>query len=208
MDEGLAQPVVPNNHAKPNGEASDGSLVRRYRDGNQDAATHLYQRYAERLRALAKGKVTATLATRLDPDDIVQSVFRSFFKAAQQGLYDVPAGEELWKILMVIALNKIRNHRDYHLAAKRDARLTQSGAGVEHDLHGQTAANDSEAFLQLVIAEALESLPPVHRQMVQLRIEGYDVAQIADKTGRSKRTTERILQEARTKLYGTFHETE
>jgi RNA polymerase sigma-70 factor (ECF subfamily) len=208
MEQGLPTEPAPNVPRLPNGEASDGSLVRRFRSGSQDAATDLYLRYAERLRALARGKVNPTLATRVDPDDIVQSVFRSFFQAALQGLYDVPAGEELWKILMVIALNKIRNQREFHLAAKRDARLTLTGEVFEEALEDKEPEKESDAFLRLVIAEALESLPPAHRHMVELRIHGFDVAQIAEKTGRSKRTTERILQEARTKLYAIFHEAE
>jgi DNA-directed RNA polymerase specialized sigma24 family protein len=36
--------------------------------------------------------------------------------------------------------------------------------------------------------------------MVELRVEGYEVAEVARKTGRSRRTVERILQEARLKL--------
>ena len=203
MEQDSLPGVPPKPEPPANGDASDGSLVRRFRLGSQDAAAHLYLRYAERLRALAKGRVTASLATRVDPDDIVQSVFRSFFQAAMKGFYDVPAGEELWKILMVIALNKIRNQRDFHLAAKRDARRTLNGECFDHS--GKDLEKESEMFLRLVIAEALETLPAAHRGMVQLRIEGYDVAQIAEKMGRSKRTTERILQEARTKLYATFH---
>ena len=52
----------------------------------------------------------------------------------------------------------------------------------------------------MVVDEALERLPPLQREMVQLRIEGYEVAEIADKTGRSKRTVERLLQKSREKL--------
>jgi DNA-directed RNA polymerase specialized sigma24 family protein len=36
--------------------------------------------------------------------------------------------------------------------------------------------------------------------MVELRIEGYAVAEIAHQTGRAKRTVERLLQEARQRL--------
>ena len=36
--------------------------------------------------------------------------------------------------------------------------------------------------------------------MARLRLEGYEVAEIARKTGRSRRTVERILQETRVKL--------
>src|SRR5262245_11532311 len=89
-------------------EPSDGSLLRRYRRGDQAAATRLYLRYANRLRALARARCSPDLAQRVDPDDIVQSVFRSFFRRARSGAYEVPDGEELWKLFLVIALNKIR----------------------------------------------------------------------------------------------------
>lgn len=183
-------------------EASDHSLLRRLRSGNEDAATQLYLRYAHRLRALAAKKSSPDLARRVDADEIVQSVFGSFFRGASSGYYDVPVGEELWKLFLVIALNKIRAKGAYHRAAKRDARITQ---GAEHL---DEAAEDTAAlgFLRLTIDEALEQLPEQHRRMVTLRVEGHDVAEIAQQLGRSKRTTERILQEARTKLASLLHE--
>ena len=37
-------------------------------------------------------------------EEIVQSVFGSFFRRARSGDYDVPVGDELWKLFLVIAL--------------------------------------------------------------------------------------------------------
>src|SRR2546423_1125766 len=56
------------------------------------------------------------------------------------------------------------------------------------------------ALLQLAIDEALEKLPPLHRTMVELRIRGHEIAEIAEQVGRSKRTVERNLQDTRKKL--------
>ena len=61
-------------------EASDHSLVRRFRHGQEDAPTKLYIRYAQRLHALATKQTSNELARRVDPEDIVQSVFRTFFR--------------------------------------------------------------------------------------------------------------------------------
>ena len=184
----------------PQDEPSDRSLLRRFQRGSEDAATQLYLRYAARLRALALTHCSPDLARRVDVDDIVQSVFGSFFRGASQGYYEVPAGEELWRLFLVIALNKIRAKGAFHRAAKRDVRLT--GGSEWLDRADAAAPHDEAAFrhLHLVVEEALERLPPPHRQMVELRIEGYEVAEIARKTGRSKRTVERILQEARKQL--------
>src|SRR5437870_3821251 len=104
--------------------ASDQSLLRRFRLGQEDAAAEIYRRYAPRLHSLARRQCSGSLALRVDADDIVQSVFSAFFEGARKGLYDVPDGEDLWRLILVIALNKVRAKRIFHRAAKRDVRLT------------------------------------------------------------------------------------
>jgi RNA polymerase sigma-70 factor (ECF subfamily) len=183
----------PGNGAEP----SDHSLLHRVREGSQDAATQLYLRYAQRLHALTQAQCSPGLARQVDAEDIVQSIFGSFFRGASQGYYDVPAGEELWKLFLVIALNKIRAKGNYYRAAKRDVRLEVQSARLE-EKGGQDQAD--LAFLQLAVAEALERLPAQYKEMVTLRIEGHEIAEIAQQTGRSHRTVERILQQARRRL--------
>jgi RNA polymerase sigma-70 factor, ECF subfamily len=189
-----------NDRESPAAQASDCSLIRQFQQGSQEAATDLYLRYANRVRALAQARCSTELAARLDADDIVQSVFRCFFQAARRGYYDVPAGEELWGILLVIALNKIRDARAFHTAAKRDVRLTSGGKDLEYAMENVEHADASQAFLRIAIQEALEMLPPKHRRIVELRIDGFEIAQIAQETGRSRRSVERVLQETRKKL--------
>lgn len=187
-------------NSAPLATLTDSSLLRRIQGGNQDAATQLYFRYAQRLRDLANAEVSADLARRVDADDIVQSVFASFFRGAGQGYYNVPAGHELWKLLLVIALNKIRAKGAYHRAAKRDVRQTASFEhldGLTGDAQGDPEA---QAILKMVIEDAIEAFPEAQRQAVMLRIEGYEVAEIGVRTQRSKRTIERILQDFRKKL--------
>src|SRR5580692_4035275 len=103
--------------------ATDQSLLKDLRHGDEDAAAHLFQRYGRRLTALVRARTSHSLANRIDPDDVVQSVFRTFFLRVRDGHYDVPAGAQLWGLLLTITLSKLRNHENYHLAAKRDARL-------------------------------------------------------------------------------------
>lgn len=180
--------------------ASDRSLLRRFRLGQTDAPRELYLRYAARLRALAEKQSGADLARRVDPEDIVQSVFRTFFRRAAEGHYDVPQGEEIWKLLLVMALNKVRATGAYHRAARRDVRATGGGEALE----GATAdrGQDEQALivLKMVVEELLAGLPEAHRRMIELRIEGHEVADIAADVGRSKRSVERVLQDFRARL--------
>jgi RNA polymerase sigma-70 factor (ECF subfamily) len=198
----------PGPTAGPTGEAaSDHSLLRRFRSGQTDAATELYLRYAERLGALAAGQCGPDLAARVDPEDIVQSVFRTFFRRVARGQYDVPEGEELWKLFLVIALHKIRSTAAFHRAAKRDVRATTTGL-TEALAGGRLAAPDetARATLGLVIDELLGGLPPSMRAIVELRVEGHEVDEIARRTKRSRRSVERALQEFRTRLSAHLRE--
>jgi RNA polymerase sigma factor (sigma-70 family) len=187
---------------RPETASSDESLFRHLQGGSEDAATALHTRYAPRLKALAKRSCGPELAQRLDPEDIVQSVFRSFFHAAKRGFYEAPTSEELWKILVVITLNKMRTQRAYHRAAKRDVRLTPGDS--EYVLQAMPDGKVDHVLLQLAVQEALEGLPPLAQQIANLRLEGFEVAQIADKLGRSKRSVERVLHGLRDLLRDFF----
>lgn len=178
---------------------TDESLLRRFQRGENDAATALYLRYAKRLRSLVHAKSGADLASRMDADDVVHSVFRTFFRRAAAGYYSVPPGDELWKLFLVIALNKTRDAGARHRAAKRD--VSQTKPLGDCDSGGLGRPDDqSYSVLRMTIDEILSRLPGSQRQIVELRIEGRDVAEISRKSGRAKRSVERILQEFRDRL--------
>ena len=180
---------------------TDRSLLRRFREGEQDAATALYVRYARRLQALAKNQTGQNLAARFDPEDVVQSVFRTFFRRASEGCYEVPVGEELWQLLLVLALNKIRALAVHHRAQKRDAGRTV-GNDTYSELATEVSGEDAIAYetMKMVVEELLGQFPPPQDQVIQLRIEGHEVGEIARITKRSKRTVERVLQQFRKHL--------
>jgi RNA polymerase sigma-70 factor, ECF subfamily len=202
-------PAAPSPQGLPDPaqHASDHSLLRRFRRGSQDAATQLYIRYVHRLRALVRANCSSQLKRRLEPEDIVQSVFRRFFRRVLKGDYDVPPGEELWGLFLVIALNKIRAEEAFHRAGKRDVRLTIDDGEAERLLAAQPG-EDAAAYaaLQLTVEEALERFSPQQRLMIELRIQGHEVAEIARQTGRSKRSVERALQEVRAGLRALLEE--
>src|SRR5260221_2350558 len=183
--------------------SSDLTLLRRLRSGDDDAATELYLRYAKRLQGLARKQPSVDVARRIEPEEIVQSVFRPFFRRVQTGDYDIPAGEELWRLLLVITLNKIRRAALFHKAERRDVRRTASAdeLGIEQFLIIESTGNDTAlSVLRMVIADLIKGLSPVKGEMVRLRIDGHEVDEIARRTQRSKRTVERTLQDFRQQL--------
>lgn len=182
---------------------TDQTLIRRFREGSQDAASEIYLRYAKRLQATAKKQTSTDLAVRKGADDIVQSVFRTFFRRVAVGQYEVVDGEDLWKLFLVIALNKIRTAAEYHRAQKRDVRRSKS---VDSDLYRALSGrqNDEQVamlVLQMTIEDILEKIPESNRELVRYRIEGFSVAEVAEKSGRALRSVERVLQNFRSRLW-------
>ncbi len=189
------------NASDKSSEQTDRTLLQRFQAGESDAATALYLRYADRLQRLADHQTSPKMAVRVDPEGVVQSVFRTFFRRASSGQYQVAQGEDLWNLFLVIALNKIRSTAKHHRAAKRDVAKTHSlsefgPSGRDQSLREEEALN----ILRLTIEELLHELPENQKQIVFLRIDGYEVAEIAEKTARAKRSVERILQNFRSRL--------
>lgn len=184
-------------------DMTDHSLLQKLKDGHESAATALYQRYAGHLRALTARQSSAALSARMDPDDIVQSVFRTFFRRVNTDQYEVPRGDDLWKLFLVIALNKIRNAAAHHTAAKRDVRQTVHLGDTGGGAVAAVTPDDTElSALQMVVDDAIAALPETSRDMVRLRIDGHEVGDIASRTGRSKRSVERVLQQFRDQIQG------
>ena len=179
------------------GGATDQTLIHRFRSGeDEDAALGLYLRYSQRLLCTTQRNMSSALLQRMDAEDVVQSVFRTFFRRATGGEYQVPTGDELWKLLLVISLNKVRAAGQHHRAAKRDAALSVS-LSDQDALSPQAQDDFALNLLELSISEVIGHLPVSAQRVVELRIQGHEVSQISEITTRSKRTVERILQHFR-----------
>ena len=63
--------------------------LQRWRSGDAQAAEQLFTRYARRLTGLAEQHLSRKLAGRLDGEDVVQSVFRTFFRRSAAGEFRI-----------------------------------------------------------------------------------------------------------------------
>jgi RNA polymerase sigma factor (sigma-70 family) len=184
---------------------TDRSLVVMVRDGDEDAANVLYERYARRVLGLVEAKLGARLRSTTEPEDVVQSVFKSMFRGVQSGNYDAPPGSTMWNLLAVIAVNKLRRRAVHQSAQRRDISRLVSIETVEA---GDVIDESSVEFLQICVRETLGLLRSLDREIVSLRIQGHAVDEISEITGRSRRTVERCLQKSRKQLASLLLEDE
>src|SRR5262245_34099594 len=117
--------------------AGDGAdkLLDRWRAGDQQAAAELFRRYADRLIALARSRLSRKLAQRVDPEDVVQSAYRSFFADTRAGRYALERGGDLWQLLVAITLHKLQLQVKKNNRQKRAVEREQN-FGTEDSLLG------------------------------------------------------------------------
>lgn len=176
---------------------SDRSLVARIQSGDEDAAALIYERYAKRIHGLVNKQMTDMLHAQTQPEDIVQSVFKSIFRGVASGGYSAPEGGTLWQLMAVVAIHKTRRNASKRQVQKRDARRTQSLEAMEaFDVESDISPEGFESALR----EAVEHLKTSEQQVVMLRVEGFKVEEISEKLELSRRSVERLLQNAREKL--------
>jgi RNA polymerase sigma factor (sigma-70 family) len=175
-------------------------LLERYRGGDDAAAQALFARYFERLTLLARSRLSPRLARRTDPEDIVLSVYRSFFIHARAGQFALHRGGDLWRLLAAITKHKLlrqaRHHRAECRSADRDLPLEE----VDTELffvRGREPTPEDAVALADELEFVLSRLDPFGRRVLELRMQGAQLSEIAEDTERSERTVRRALGQIR-----------
>lgn len=189
-------------------------LVNRWRDGDEAAAQEIYERYVSRLIALAGSRISPVLARRLEAEDVVQSVYRSFFARAGDDRLTVDESGELWRLLAAITINKVRDKARFHRADKRNVATEASvNSSVScfglppTDLTGEPTAEEA-AMLAEQYRLATDKLTSSQREVFRLYLENEPVEEIARRIRRSARTVRRELDQIRRLLTATLSEVE
>jgi RNA polymerase sigma-70 factor (ECF subfamily) len=181
---------------------SSAHLLAQWQAGDQQAAAQLWRRYATQLIRLTRKWLSAELARHLDPEDVVQSVYRSFFAVARSDAFVLRHSGDLWRLLVTITRHKLR---DEFRRQGRQKRHPGSGAvtglgGLEAELMTHQPTPAEAAALADELKLALAGLDAEQRRMVELRLQGYKLEEIARASGHHERTVRRVLQRVREHL--------
>ncbi len=185
------------------GEAAWTSLIllERFREGDEGAAEAIFARYFDRLTALARARLSARLARRADPEDIALSAYRSFFVEARAGRFVLGRGGDLWRLLAAIAGHKLLKRARHEGAARRSMAAEVSLEGAAGAPSAGPTAEEAVALADEV-ERALGLLDPFAGRVLELRLRGLALAEIAAEAGRSERSVRRALARIREALAG------
>jgi RNA polymerase sigma-70 factor (ECF subfamily) len=176
-------------------------LVDRCRMGDGEAARLLFARYVDRLVAVARRRLSQPLQGRVDPEDIVQSVFRTFFSRVQGGQFQLDQQNDLCKLLMRITVNKTLRQVAYQKAAKRDPSQEAHPEAGEREHVLQLLARDPAPEEAVAFLDQLEhflgQLAPDDRRILEMRMQGYSNEEICQELDTYDRKIRRVLERIR-----------
>jgi RNA polymerase sigma-70 factor, ECF subfamily len=182
---------------------SFNELMTRLRAGDDEAAARVFERFARRLVGLARSQLDAKTRGHVDPEDIVQSVYRSFFMRYERGEFHLADWDSLWGMLTVITARKCLNRAAYFRTARRDVRRQvplAEGDDSPLQLLARDPTPDEAALLTETVQGLMADLDERERTMLSLSLQGYTVQEISPQVGRSERTVQRLLEQVRRQL--------
>jgi RNA polymerase sigma-70 factor, ECF subfamily len=177
------------------------ALLNRWRTGDEEAARQLFQLYVDRLISLARQRISQRLASRVDPEDVVQSVWRTFFHRIKDGQFHFEEEDDLCKLLARITVHKTFRQVAFHRAAKRDMNLEAGHGDAAQDqlltlLDRGPTPEAANAFVDQ-LEHFLNRLRPEDRRIIELRMQGYKDVEIARMLSISDRKIRRLMERVR-----------
>jgi RNA polymerase sigma-70 factor (ECF subfamily) len=185
---------------------SFADVMDRLRAGDEAAAHEVFQRFVRKLVRLARRQFDAVLRRKVDPEDVVQSAFKSFFLRYGIGKLEVRDWDNLWGLLTIITLRKCLDRVEYHHAERRNVQreaATQSGtAGTEP--WWEAVAREPRPEEAVVLAETVElllrGLDEDERPILEMSLQGYTTQEISERLGRPERSVRRLRERVKKQL--------
>lgn len=191
-------------------------------ESRESAARQIVDSYVNRLLPLIQSELSPAIRQRIDPEDVMQSVWRTFFN----GDFSVSSGNDLGAFLARLCVNKARDNARRQTAEKRDVYREISveetqGQGQRSpspvrplrikpgaEAHAEPLIEDDSFFEQdsvcllmdgpdpdqaTIVREAIEHLPQHLKAVMTLRLKGLTAKEAAQELGCTRRTVVRRI---------------
>lgn len=179
------------------------SLLRQMQDGSREAAWTIVQTFGPQIRAVVRRQMSQHLRKLYDSEDFVQLVWASFF-LMQPRLSSMDRPEELIALLSTMAKNKVIDE------ARKRTKTIKHGRHKEVPLDSRECdealalANTSPTPSAHLIAretwnQLFANVPDHYRVIIERRVEGATLTEIATQLGMNERTIRRAIKTIRAK---------
>ncbi len=179
------------------GEGTFATFIRRIREGDASAAEELVRKYEPAIRMEIRMRFTDPRFYRVvDSMDICQSVLSSFFVRAASGQYDLERPEQLLKLLVAIAHNKVACQARRQRAQRRDQRREVGIDTGDGEVAALTPSPSRLVAGKDLLQAFLSRLSDEERKLADRRARGCEWAEIATELGGTAQARRKQLARA------------
>jgi RNA polymerase sigma-70 factor (ECF subfamily) len=178
-----------------------GRLIAAWRKGDQQAATRLFDRYADRVERIVKNHLNSRFRGRVGVDDLRQIVFCDVFCRLRKDPIHFDNDRCFRNWISGIARNRTIKQIDFESAAKRTVcREVRSNGSttlesiVDSRVSARPIAPDEALAQRQVIEKAVSEFDAISRSVIELISAGYSQQEVAERLNVTDRTVRRKLQ--------------
>jgi RNA polymerase sigma factor (sigma-70 family) len=178
------------------------------KDGEDEAAQRLYDRYSQQVAQLALANLGRTARRVAGEEDVVQEVFFCLLRGAAQGQFpQLHDRGDLWRLLLVLTERRAVDQRRHEHALKRgggqvrdEQSLCNEAEACGNDLAELVSRDPTPADAAIIadsIRERFGRLDGELRRVALLKLEQFTHPEIAERLGLSLPTVERKVRRIR-----------
>jgi RNA polymerase sigma-70 factor, ECF subfamily len=177
--------------------------IGRLAERDEAAARYVFDRYIRRLVAMARSRLDRRVRQKVDPEDVLQSVYLSFFVRNQRGQFNLLDWEGVWAVLAVITLRKCHRWNNRFRTRSRDIGVevpAQGGSSAGREPASREPTPEEAAVLVELVEQLLRDLCPRDQEIVRCSLDGMTTSEIGARIGRCERTVLRVLERVKARL--------
>jgi RNA polymerase sigma-70 factor (ECF subfamily) len=181
-------------------------LIDRARAGDEGAVGDLLRWFEPEVRMVVRGKLPRALRAQFDSMDLVQSVWKSVLTEGANDLPRFESPRHFMGFLAGVVRNKVyekhrrRSTRKYDVAREEPLYVRKGNREVPREVAGADPSPSQDAQARDRLAQMLEGLSPLGRQMVLLRRTGRTFEEIAEELGVHESRVRRVMDSLRERL--------
>jgi len=175
-------------------------------EGDEGDAARVLERFTRRLIGLARSRLDERYRRKIEVEDVIQSVYKSFLIRYGEGALAMEGWNGLWGLLTCITVRKCADRVRYHRTEARDiAReevvpAARDSAEPWLEAVGREPTPEQAAVLAETVEQLLRGLEGDERSVVEMSLQGYSTQEISDSLCRAERSVRRLRERVRKQL--------
>ena len=168
------------------------NLLAQLCSGDAAAAEQVFLAFEPYLRKAVRRQLPAPLRSKFDSADILQSVWADVLRGFREAGWRFCDADHLRGFLYVTTRNRLIDRIRQHQKAL--ACEQPLGAAMQHEVPSPQPRPSEIAQAEDLWEQIVAHCPPEHRALLELKRQGYSLAEIANRTGLHPDSVRRILR--------------